>query len=809
MPDAARKWVLGGRVQGVGFRPFVYRTAQRCGVRGWVRNSAGVVEIMAQGEPERLDRFGRALLDNAPPLARPEVLREVAVEPEAVGDFHIRPSEAARPDHVHVPPDQFTCDECLVELADPHDRRYRYPFINCTQCGPRYTLIERLPYDRANTSMAGFGLCPDCAREYVDPADRRFHAEPIACPRCGPQLEFRSPAQAVIRESDAFDAAIAALRSGCIVVVKGVGGYHLVCDAANSAAVAVLRARKQRPDKPLAVMFPLDPGLATLRLSTRPSPLHMAMLRDPLRPIVLVPKNDDGDLAPEIAPGSGEIGAMLPYSPLHHLLVADFGGPLVATSGNISGEPVLTDNQMAESRLGTIADVFLHHNRPIVRPADDPVYRVIAGKARPIRLGRGNAPLEIDLPWSLPHPVLVLGGHLKNTIALGWGNRAVISPHLGDMDTSRGRKLLEQVAADLQSLYGVAAREVLCDAHPGYTTTRIAATLGLPTKRIYHHEAHASALAGEFAPAEDWLVFAWDGAGFGRDGTIWGGEALLGRPGRWRRMATLRSFALIGGERAAREPWRSALALCWEAGREWSGCPQDTAMLRHAWSRKLNCPRTSSIGRLFDAAAALLGLVTHATYEGQAPSRLEAACSTTTPAMAGAREAAPAPSPSPLVGEGRGGGSGGDGTDVPHLATPPPDPSPQGGGEKKHAALSQHPVIPPVALPLYRRQDGIFETDWAPLIDQLQDESLGVPARAAMFHATLAELLLAQARAIRREHGIKRLGLTGGVFQNRVLCELISSSAEREGFAVHIPEKLPCNDAGLSFGQLIEASAPS
>ena len=762
MPDVARKWVLGGRVQGVGFRPFVYRTAQRCGVRGWVRNSAGAVEIMAQGEPERLNRFGRALVADAPPLARPEVLHEVAVEPEAVADFHIRPSEAARPGHIHVPPDQFTCDECLAELADPHDRRHRYPFINCTQCGPRYTLIERLPYDRANTSMAGFGLCPDCAREYADPADRRFHAEPIACPRCGPQLEFRSPTDAATRGSDAFAAAIAAVRSGRVVAVKGIGGYHLLCDAANAAAVAALRARKRRPDKPLAVMFPLDPGLASLHRSTRPSPIHVAMLRDPIRPIVLVPKNDDGELAPEIAPGSGEIGAMLPYSPLHHMLVADFGGALVATSGNISGEPVLTEIQMVESRLGAIADAFLHHDRSIVRPADDPVYRVIAGKARPVRLGRGNAPLEIALPWSLPHPMLALGGHLKNTIALGWANRAVISPHLGDMDTHRGRKLLERVAADLQSLYGVAAQEVLCDAHPGYATTRIAPTMGLPTKRIYHHEAHAAALAAEFAPTEDWLVFAWDGAGFGRDGAIWGGEALLGRPGRWQRVATLRSFALIGGERAAREPWRSALALCWEAGREWRACPQDTAMLRHAWSRKLNCPRTSSIGRLFDGAAALLGLVTHATYEGQAPSRLEAAC-----ASAMACET--------IV----------------------------------HEAKPSSPANPPVALSLHRRADGVLEADWAPLVERLQDESLSVPARAAMFHATLAELLLAQARAIRREHGVVRFGLTGGVFQNRVLCELILSAAAREGFAVHIPEKLPCNDAGLSFGQLIEASALS
>ncbi len=373
--------------------------------------------------------------------------------------------------------------------------------------------------------------------------------------------------------------------------------------------VISLRARKKRPDKPLAVMFPLQPDLALLRRATAPHPAHEAMLCDPIRPVVLVPKKAGSNLASEIAPDSSEIGAMLPYSPLHHLLLADFGAPLVATSGNISGEPVLTDNGMAETRLAAIADGFLHHDRPIVRPADDPVYRVVGGKPRPIRLGRGNAPLEIELPFSLATPLLALGGHLKNTVALGWRNRAVVSPHLGDMDTPRGLALLKSVATDLQSLYGVRAETVLCDAHPGYATTRLAPELGLPVIKIFHHEAHASALVGEFDQPADWLVFTWDGAGFGRDRTIWGGEALLGRPGRWRRVATMRPFSLLGGDRAAREPWRTALALCWEAGTDWKNCKQETGLLRHAWMRKLNCPQTSSIGRLFDGAAALLGLV--------------------------------------------------------------------------------------------------------------------------------------------------------------------------------------------------------
>jgi len=739
----ARKLLLGGRVQGVGFRPFVYRVAHRCGVQGWVRNRAGEVEVLVQGPPELLQRFRDALVTEAPPLARPKLLSERTVAPETIADFQIHVSEAAFSEHIHLPPDHFACAECLAEMHDSRDRRFRYPFINCTQCGPRYTLIERLPYDRANTSMACFALCPQCAAEYADPNDRRFHAEPLACPQCGPRLEYRTSGCDSQFGAAALSAAIESLRSGKIVAVKGIGGYHLLCDAANSAALISLRVRKKRPDKPLAVMFPLQPDLASLRKATAPHPIHEAMLWEPVRPIVLVPKNVGCDLASEIAPDSGEIGAMLPYSPLHHLLLADFGAPLVATSGNISGEPVLTDNSMAETRLAAVADGFLHHDRPIVRPADDPVYRVVGRKLRPMRLGRGNAPLEIELPFVLARPLLALGGQLKNTVALGWGNRAVVSPHLGDMATPRGLSLLKSVATDLQLLYGVRAEAVLCDAHPGYATTRLAPQLGVPVVEIFHHEAHASALAGEFDQTADWLVFTWDGAGLGRDKTIWGGEALLGRPGRWRRVATMRPFSLLGGDRAAREPWRTALALCWEAGMDWKNCKQETDLLRHAWTRKINCPQTSSIGRLFDGAAALLGLASQTSYEGQAASHLETICN---------EEAAP------------------------------------------------------IALPLSRRTDGIWESDWRPLLDCLRDTRQTTSFRAGVFHATLAELLLAQARAVREEYGVSRVGLTGGVFQNRVLCERVLSCAQQDGFSVSIPERLPCNDAGLSFGQIVEAS---
>jgi hydrogenase maturation protein HypF len=736
---------MGGRVQGVGFRPFVYRVARRWQVRGWVRNRAGEVEILAQGPLEVLRRFADALLTEAPPLARPEILSEQPAEPEPLDAFEIRESAAAPTEHVHVPPDYFACDSCLAELGDPRDRRFRYPFVNCTQCGPRYTLIERLPYDRANTAMAGFVLCPQCASEYGDPLDRRFHAEPVACAQCGPQLEFRAPHRSDLHGEAALAACVAALRSGEIIAVKGIGGYHLICDAANSAAVASLRTRKQRPHKPLAVMFPLEPGLCALRRAVVPQAAHEAMLLDPIRSVVLVPKSPASDLAPEIAPDCGEIGAMLPYSPLHHLLLADFGRPFVATSGNISGEPVLTDNDSVEERLAPVADAFLHHNRPIVRPADDPVYRVVAGKPRPIRLGRGNAPLEIELPFRIARPILALGGHLKNTVALAWGKRAAVSPHLGDMDSPRSVALLRQVAGDLQALYGAKAESVVCDAHPGYATTRLAKDWGLPVARVFHHHAHASALAGEVQLAGDWLVFTWDGAGYGEDGTIWGGEALLGRPGRWRRVASWRPFALPGGDRAAREPPRIAHALCWESGTRWPAGPGDSSLLRRAWERGLNCPRTSSVGRLFDAAAAFLGLCARASFEGQAPMYVEAACD----------------------------------------------------GESR-----------PLALPL-RKSGGLWVSDWEPLLAPLQDPQRGISSRASLFHASLARALVAQASALRAEHGISRLGLTGGVFQNRVLCEMVARMAEQENFQVFIPERLPCNDAGISFGQLIEASAPT
>lgn len=744
-PTECRRWRLTGRVQAVGFRPFVYRLARRHGLAGSVRNLGGEVVVLAAGSRAVLDRFGRELIECAPPLARPAV-RECRRVPELPGQgFIILESGRAAQAQVHVPPDYFACDECVRELHDPGDRRYRYPFINCTQCGPRYTLIERLPYDRPNTTMAGFDLCPRCRREYEDPGDRRFHAQPVACPDCGPHLSFVQGGDAPVRETAAALAAcIDALRSGCVAAVKGVGGYHLMCDARSEAAVARLRAYKPRPHKPLAVMYPWEEDLASLRTAVMLEQAHERLLRDPMRPVVLVPRREGAPLAGAIAPGLGEIGVLLPYSPLHHLLLEDFGGPLVATSGNVSGEPVLTDASEASVRLARVAQVFLHHDRPIRRPADDAVFRIIAGRPRPLRLGRGCAPLELELPWELRRPLLAVGGQMKDTVALAWDRRVVVSPHIGDLDAPRSLVVFEQVAADLQALYGVRAEAIACDAHPGYAATRWARRSGLAVRSVFHHHAHAAVLAGEYPQVDRWLVFTWDGVGYGEDGSLWGGEALVGGPGRWWRVASLRPFRLPGGDRAGREPWRSAAALCWEAGIPWKPPVDGVALLHAAWRRGVNAPPTSAVGRLFDAAASLTGVLHTASFEGQGPMYLEA--------MA------------------------------------------EGPGRA-------------IELPERCDEAGVQRADWAPLLAMLAHDARPAAARAADLHASLAALVCTQATRARDEYGVRDVGLAGGVFQNRLLAESCVAGLEARGFRVYLPERLPANDGGLCFGQAVEVAA--
>ncbi len=738
---------ISGRVQGVGFRPFVSRIAHEHGLVGWVRNQGGQVDIHAEGRAESLAAFERDLIQRAPPLARPEPPRITPAEPSGAQSFVIEASAAAEQPDAHLPPDYFVCDDCLAEMRGPAERRYRYPFINCTQCGPRYTLIDRLPYDRPNTAMAGFALCPECHAEYSDPADRRYHAQPLACPRCGPSLSFRHPGQPDVQGNEAALAAcLAALRAGLIVAVKGVGGYHLLCDACEPEPVLRLRAQKPRPSKPLAVLVPWRgaDGLDTARAAADLDPIEEELLRSPLRPIVLAAKRPGSILAEAVAPGLAEVGLMLPYSPLHHLLAEGYGAPLVATSANLSGEPVLTEAAEVEARLSRVAEAFLHHDRPIRRPADDSVFRRSAGQMRPIRAGRGLAPLERNLPFHLEQPLLAVGADLKNTVALAFRDRVVVSPHIGDLGTVRSASVFAQVAADLAALYEAEPALLVHDAHPGYHSARWAQARGLPTLPVFHHHAHASALAGEHGLAGPLLVFTWDGTGYGPDGTVWGGEALFGMPGAWQRAGHLRTFRLPGGDKASREPWRCALSLCWEAGTDWPGAGRDVRVLRQAWQRGLNCPLSSSAGRLFDAAAALIGIAQESGYEGHAAMLLE---------------------------------------------------------------TISRPGADPVALPLTCGTDGGLVCDWAALLPVLWDESLTVEERGSVFHASLAAAIAAQAVAVRAAQGVERVGLSGGVFQNRLLTELTAARLERLGFAVYLHAEIPAGDGGISFGQVIEAGS--
>jgi hydrogenase maturation protein HypF len=741
----AQRWDIGGCVQGVGYRPFVYRLALSFRLTGWVRNNAGAVEIHAEGETKCLEAFAEALFSRPPPTARARLLAHYAAPLESREAFDIVSSSTEGESHLSVPLDLASCDACITEMHDPQARRHRYPFINCTQCGPRYTIIRDLPYDRGTTTLSEFSLCLACAREYANPDDRRFHAQPLACADCGPAIYWQDGGEERLREAFAMRAAVQALRAGQIIAVRGVGGYHLLCDARCESAVLRLRQRKGRPAKPFALMVPWagEDGLAQVRLLADIGPSEAVALLDASRPIVLLPRDSQAGICPSVSCGLPDIGVMLPYSPLHHLLLEDFGAPVVATSGNVRDEPVMTDTGEAQERLAGIADGFLHHNRPIARPAEDPVVRLIAGVARPLRMGRGTTPLELELAHPIDVPTLAVGAYQKSTIALAYGNRAIVSPHLGDQSTPRGRAVFAQTIRDFQKLYGMVAQRVVHDAHPQFPSTRWAMESHLPTAAVWHHYAHASAVAGEYGTEAPMLCFTWDGVGLGADHTLWGGEALLGTPGGWRRVASLRPFKLPGGGRTAREPWRSGLSLCWHTGTIWNGGnSRGGTLLRHAFDHDINSPRTTSVGRLFDAAAALTDVCMESSFEGEAALRLEALCTS---------------------------------------------------DEE------------PIAMPLTRDGLGVWRSDWSPLVSAMLDSSLTQSVRAARFHSSLAHTLLAQALAVRCETHVNCVGLAGGVFQNRILTQHALKLLAQAGFEVLIPKALPLNDAAISFGQLVEA----
>lgn len=742
-----------GVVQGVGFRPFVYNTARALGLGGWVRNEADVVRIEAQGPAEAVAALVAALREHCPPQARIDAL-EVADAPcrdDDAAEFTILASAAVAAPRPTIPADLATCPACCAEIRTPGERRAGYPFTNCTNCGPRWSLIEQLPYDRPRTAMARFAMCPACRAEYEDPADRRFHAQPIACPACGPQLQLLDAAGRELATAEAaLRQAAAVVRDGRILALKGLGGFQLVCDVTSEAAVARLRARKRRPHKPLALMMA---SVVEVRRHCAVSAAETAALESPQAPIMLL-RRADGDPpvqpAPAVAPGNPYLGVMLPNTPLHHLLMDLVGRPIVCTSGNLSEEPMATQIEDAVTRLGPIADAILTHDRPIVRPVDDSVARVGPEGLQVLRRARGFAPLPMDVGMPLP-AILAVGGHLKNAVALSLGTQVVLGAHVGDLDNVAAVAVFERAVQDLRGFFQVTPAAIACDLHPDYASTRhaerLAAEWRVPLIRVQHHHAHAAACMAEHRLAGPALALSWDGTGYGPDGTVWGGECLICEGGAFTRFSHLRPFPLPGGDRAVREPRRAALGLLFEAfGPEaavhaaWFS-HAELQTLMPALARRLNCPRTSSLGRLFDAMAVLCGQGGEVSFEGQAAMALEFA--------ADPRE--PGAYPLPLCGE-----------------------------------------TPAVA-------------DWEPLWRAaLADRAAGVPVAriAARFHNALADWALAAAERA----GLADVALTGGCFQNALLTDRVRGRLLQAGFRVRLHRDVPPGDGGLALGQVLVAA---
>ncbi len=779
---ATRSIVCEGVVQGVGFRPFVWRLATALGLAGRVRNAAGRVEIEASGPIAALDEFARRLRTDAPPRARVE--RIVVAEPGPARHplpqpFEIDESVSSRGADRLFPPDIATCDDCLSELFDETDRRHRYPFLNCTNCGPRATIIDELPYDRASTTMRAFPLCPDCAAEYRDPANRRFHAEPVACPACGPRLAWQRTGAAAPEATGgaALDLAVGALLAGEIVAVKGLGGYHLACDATDAGAVRRLRDRKRRWAKPFAVMVRDEAAALAL---CRAGMLERELLTGPARPIVLLEARRDGTpaLAPSVASGNRRLGVFLPYTPLHHLLLEAVGRPLVLTSGNLTDEPLATDDTDALERLAPLADGFLAHDREIRARYDDTVTRVVARRESVVRRARGYAPEPVALPLATPVPLLAVGAELKHTFTLARGSRAHVAPHNGDLEDLATHRAFTDGLAHLSRLLALEPEIAVHDLHPEYLSTKFALEHFAPSRRVavQHHHAHVASCAAEHGITGPFLGVAYDGLGMGDDGTFWGGEILLADLAGYRRLGRFGRAPMPGGGLAVRKPYRMALGYLF--GTEGlRGMPEgmgfrdgplpadlgtvdhpaaaflgrldarEVALVRTQVQRRLNAPVASSAGRLFDAASSLLGLRDVAEFEAQAAIELELAA-----------------------------------------------------GDRPADAL-------PWRLD---RVDGLLVYDPRPTLAALLDGVARGRTRhrlAAGFQAAIADVTVAMLHDARERTRVQTVCLSGGVFQNRRLAAVLLRRLAGDGFEPFINRQVPVNDGGVSYGQAAIAAA--
>ena len=751
-----RRIALTGTVQGVGFRPFAVRLARELDLAGRVWNDAAGLTVEAFGPGPVLDLLERRLVLERPLAARVETVRAFAIPDEPLTGFEIAESGGAAERRVAIPPDLSTCPDCLNELLNPTDRRHRYPFTNCTSCGPRFTIALGVPYDRAATTMAGFRMCPACAREYGDPRDRRFHAQPNACPACGPTLELWDRTGSRLNCPDPIARAAAALREGSVVAVKGLGGYHLACDATSRDAVGSLRARKRREEKPLAVMVQ---DLEAARALSELSPAEEALLESVERPIVLCRRRADAPLAPEVAPQSPLVGLLLAYTPLHHLLLGEVNRPLVMTSGNLSEEPIAFEDRDALLRLSGIADLFLTHDRPIASPCDDSVARIVGGRPMLLRRSRGYVPRPVRVGHRFSRPVLAVGAQLKNAVCLARGDEATLGPHTGDLDNLETLEAFEAAVARLEGFLSLRPELVACDLHPLYLSTRYAheraASLGVPLVEVQHHHAHAAAAMAEHGLDGPVLALCWDGTGLGTDGTAWGGELLRIEGTRFERLATFRPLPLIGGDLAVREPWRLALAAVLDAfGDE---APLDRLPLfrrvserelrvaRRMLSSGLNCPRGHGAGRTFDAAGALALGLCRSRFEGQVALALDAAAE---PAEPGSYPFGIAPAP--------------------------------GGLEE----LDLRPL-------------------WRALVkDVLSGEPPG--KISGRFHGALSAAAAELVRRVVRRDGNLPLVLTGGCFQNAHLVHGILGPLSGS-MRVVLHETVPPGDGGIALGQALVA----
>jgi hydrogenase maturation protein HypF len=741
---------IGGIVQGVGFRPFVYNLANRLAVTGWVRNTSAGVDIEVDGSEEALAAFVDALQREAPPLARIDEMRVDERVPNGFPTFEIIHSKAVAEAFQPISPDVSLCSDCLRELLDPKDRRYRYPFINCTNCGPRFSIIKDIPYDRPNTTMASFEMCAECAMEYQDPHDRRFHAQPVACSVCGPQIWLESAGDHLAERAEALEAARNLLKEGAVVAVKGLGGFHLACDASNSDAVSLLRRRKLRVDKPFAVMMP---DLETVETHCLLSETERALLSSRERPIVILKRRLESNIAQEVAPKQDTLGVLLPYTPLHVLLLeAEPGFPqaLVMTSGNLSEEPIATDNDDARARLADLTDAFLMHDRGIHTRCDDPVVRTFNGEVYPLRRGRGYAPFPVKLRWEAP-PILAVGAELKNTFCLTRGRYAFLSHHIGDLENYETLNSFEEGVTHFERLFRVQLEGIAYDLHPDYLATRYALDRaeaeGLPLVGVQHHHAHVAACMAEHGldGQQPVIGVSFDGTGYGDDGAIWGGEFLLADFHGYERSFHLRYVPMPGGDAAVRQPWRLALAWLAQADLDWDADlpPVQAAdveahqILRRQLEMGLNAPPTSSLGRLFDAVSALAGVRQEVNYEAQAAIELEAAV----------------------------------------------DVNERGA---------------------YSFEIGEREIDPLPVIRAIIDDlhsGAAVGCIAARFHNGVSDMVDHVCRRMRDHYGVNEVILSGGVWQNMILLARAVRQLRQADFNVYLHHQVPPNDGGLALGQ--------